>query len=390
MQNYTTATRPPLDSLACVNTQCELYGQAGQENLIVRKVYGADQLRYLRCRRCRAEFSERNGSALWNSKKPEATAVAIAAQLSEGSSISATARLCGVDPSTVERLNRKLGEHSQAFHEAQAQALDIQTLQGDERHGFAGSKKQPLWEAELIDPASKFIVSHVQGPRNRTLIHELLADGARRVRDPQAILLLSDGESSYASGFPLCFGVPYRPPRQGATGRLPALRYRIPRTAAHAQLLKKREGGRVVRVEVVYTHGTRKRVEQGLAALGYQQINTSAIERRNGSARRMSSFQIRRSSAFAHRADSKINLGWWTMTVANWCRAHRALRRPLESPQGKKSTSRARRPWLWLSLITSSPSANFFSSLSILGYREIISPNYRQKQKAQLIVLLIA
>lgn len=368
MYTNTRETRPPLDSLACVNAQCELYGQAGQRNLIVRKVYGSDQLRYLRCRRCREEFSERKGTALWNSKKPEATAVAIAAQLSEGSSISATARLCEVDPSTVERLNRKLGAHGQAFHEARAQDLDIQTLQGDERHGYAGSKQQPLWEAELIDPVSKFIVSHQQGRRDQALIYALLADGAQRVRAPQSILLLTDGEASYASGFPLFFGVPYRPPRKGATGRLPALRYRIPRTAAHAQLIKKRQRGRVVEIALRYPHGTRKRVQQGLVALGYQQPTTSAIERRNGTARRMSAFQVRRSSAFAHRADSKISLGWWTMTVANWCRPHRALRLLLQPPQGKKSTNNAPQPWPWLSPITSSPFANSFLPLPTLSW----------------------
>lgn len=79
MQSHTIPTRPLLASLACVSEQCELCGQAGQENLIVRKSYSADQLRYLRCRRCGEVFSERKGSALWNSKKPEVTAVAIAA-----------------------------------------------------------------------------------------------------------------------------------------------------------------------------------------------------------------------------------------------------------------------------------------------------------------------
>ena len=82
-----------------------------------------------------------------NSKKLEGTAVAIATQLSEGSSISATARLCDADPSTVERLSRKLGEHSKAFHATHVQNLEIRRC-GDEHHGFAGSKKQPLWEAE--------------------------------------------------------------------------------------------------------------------------------------------------------------------------------------------------------------------------------------------------
>jgi hypothetical protein len=60
-----------------------LYGQAGQSNLIVRKVYGVDRLRYLRCRRCGRAFSERKGTAWWNTKVGEAQAVAVAAHLSE-------------------------------------------------------------------------------------------------------------------------------------------------------------------------------------------------------------------------------------------------------------------------------------------------------------------
>ena len=72
----TTPTRSPLDSLACVNVRCELYGQAGQGNLTVRKVYGADRIRYVRCHRCGSEFSERKQTALWNTKVSEVKAVA--------------------------------------------------------------------------------------------------------------------------------------------------------------------------------------------------------------------------------------------------------------------------------------------------------------------------
>jgi len=85
--------RPPIESLTCVNEACQMYGQRGQGNLRVRKVYGQDKLRYLRCGVCQAEFSERKGTALWNSKVPEAKAVAIAVQLSEGTSYKGTARL---------------------------------------------------------------------------------------------------------------------------------------------------------------------------------------------------------------------------------------------------------------------------------------------------------
>ena len=100
-----------------MNRRCEPYGQAGQHNLTVRKTYGRDQIRYLRCRVCCSEFSERKQSALWNTKIREAQAVTMSEHLAEGCSLKGTARLVCVAPSTVRRLNQRLGEHGQAFHE---------------------------------------------------------------------------------------------------------------------------------------------------------------------------------------------------------------------------------------------------------------------------------
>ena len=110
-------TRPPLASLACVNEICDLYGQKGQDNLTVRKVYGQAGIRYLKCRCCQQEFSERTGTALWNVKIDEAKAISIAEHLAEGCAFKGTARLVKVDPETVRRLNRKLGQHSRQFHD---------------------------------------------------------------------------------------------------------------------------------------------------------------------------------------------------------------------------------------------------------------------------------
>jgi len=50
----------------------------------------------------------------------------------------------------------------------------------------------------------------------------------------------------------------------------------------------------------------------------------------------MNAHQVRRSLAFSRRDDTKIALGWWGLTVYNWCRPHRSLRSPLAQPQGKK------------------------------------------------------
>jgi IS1 family transposase/transposase-like protein len=322
--------------LACVDPTCELYGQAGQENLTVRKVYGEDQIRYLRCRKCGCEFSERKGTALWNSKIDEDRAIAVAEHLAEGCSLKGTARLVKVDASTVRRLNRKLGEHGEALHDARVQGVAVEVLEADERHGYAGSKGAPAWEAELMDPVSKFVLSHVQGRRDEELIRHLLSDGAARLLNRHDLVLMTDGDASYASLFPEIFGRPYQPVRQSLVGRPPNLRYRIPRTLAHVQVIKRRESGRMVEVEIRYTHGSRKRATQALDKLGYTQPNTSAIERRNATARRMNAHQVRKSLAFARRSQTKEFLGWWSLTVYNWCRPHSSLRQPLPQPQGKK------------------------------------------------------
>lgn len=360
----TKQTRPPLKSLACIEADCELYGQPGQSNLTVRKKYGKDEIRYLRCTCCGSEFSERKGTALWNTKVREEKAVSVANHLSEGCSLESTARLVQVDISVVNRLSRKVGQHGKLLHDERVRDVEVAALEADERHGFSQSKQQPAWEAEMMDPASKLILSHQQGRRDEELIRRLYQDTIGRVTNPHDLVLFTDGEQSYASLFPEFFGIPYQPIRQGSQGRMPNIRFRIPRTLAHVQIVKHREGMRLVEVEIRYIHGSQKRVQLALDALGYEKPNTSAIERRNGTARRMVIYQVRKSIAFSRRPDVKESLGWWGVTVYNWCRKHRSLRIPLVPPQGKKNTNSVLLPWRPDSVITSSQSVRFSSLLS--------------------------
>jgi Putative transposase of IS4/5 family (DUF4096) len=68
--------RPDLDTLACVNAECHSLGRPGQGNLAIRKVYGKDHLRLLRCGTCREEFpmpcSPANASVLYPCDLPDA------------------------------------------------------------------------------------------------------------------------------------------------------------------------------------------------------------------------------------------------------------------------------------------------------------------------------
>jgi transposase-like protein/IS1 family transposase len=325
----------PLESLACVNDECEVYGRKGQGNLRVRKVYSRDEIRYLRCNRCAKEFSERKGTALWNCKLPEKKAIGIAEQLSEGTCFEGAARLLRVSTSAVQRLAGCLGQHGKQFHDERVRNLPSTALQADERWGYAGSKKQPQWEAEVIDPKSR-LVERVLGKRDETLIATVLRGAVARVSYPQGVVLFSDGEHSYKTLFPKVFGTPYQPKRNGKQGRQPKISYRVGRRQAHVRVVKKRQERRLVEVSIHLAHGSQKRLERELQRLGYNQPNTSAIERRNGTARRIDAFNVRKSLAFARRVESRNANGSWSMTIYNWGRANRSLRKLLLEPQGRK------------------------------------------------------
>lgn len=226
----TNPTRAQLDDLACVNAECISYGMAQQSNLTVRKVYGKDQIRYLRCSHCGEEFSERKNTALWNCKIPEARAISVAEHLSEGNSIKSTSRLTRTTPGTVRRIALRSGRHGQRFHQEQAQCLECKALEMDERHGYVEDKSQQLWDAVTIDPASKFIVQLEVGERNESLMLNLMCHSAERLSHPQEVLLMSDGALTYAQKFPEVFGETYFPPDKGqaVASQMPDIGFRAP------------------------------------------------------------------------------------------------------------------------------------------------------------------
>ena len=141
-----------METLACPYEDCHLYAQKGVRNLTVRKVYGKDQIHYLRCSACSREFSERKRTALFNTKIEETKAISVAEHLAEGLSTKGTSRLVGVSVEAIRRLRRSLGDHSREFHDERVEDVEATSVQMDERHGYARSKKEPFWEATAIEP----------------------------------------------------------------------------------------------------------------------------------------------------------------------------------------------------------------------------------------------
>jgi transposase-like protein len=136
--------RPDLATLACVNLECHQFRQTGHGNLVIRKVYCRDRLRLLRCRTCCEEFSERRGSALFNTKLPEATAEDVIKHLNEGCSVRATTRLLKVCEETVARLVRNAGRHAERLHDEHVRCLRPLALEFDEQWSFVKKAKTLL------------------------------------------------------------------------------------------------------------------------------------------------------------------------------------------------------------------------------------------------------
>jgi len=109
-----------LDRFCCQNESCADYGKRGLGNLRVSFCYGPQKKRrMLACRTCQRRFSERKGTALFDTRLPEDKAVSVLAHLREGVGVRKTSRLVGVHRDTVTRLALAEGEHSGQLHDEQ-------------------------------------------------------------------------------------------------------------------------------------------------------------------------------------------------------------------------------------------------------------------------------
>lgn len=110
-----------MDDLAqycCRNARCPDYGRRGGQNLSVCDHYGKNQQRrLLRCRSCKARFSERTGTIFFPAHLPEEKIVSMMEHVAEGCGVRKTARLLRVNRNTVSRYSALAGQHAHALHD---------------------------------------------------------------------------------------------------------------------------------------------------------------------------------------------------------------------------------------------------------------------------------
>jgi LacI family transcriptional regulator len=137
-----------VSDLCCVNSSCADRGKRGAENLRFVRWKGKNHsIRFVHCRTCKKDFSERKGTPMFGAKLPPDQVALIGQHLMEGNGQRKTARLTGHKQDTIALWGRRLGAHAKNFHQEKAQNLDVREAQFDEMWSFVGKKRGPSHSA---------------------------------------------------------------------------------------------------------------------------------------------------------------------------------------------------------------------------------------------------
>ena len=168
---------------------------------------------------------------------------------------------------------------------------------------------------------SKLMVSLVVGKRTKDQTNELVKDAQSRLRAGHLPVLLSDGYEGYEPAILDAFGRRYPAAKSGLKGRPGNPVIRWPQGLAYGQVNKSASDG--IHLKVI--RGKAK-LEHTLSLLGYNKINTSVVERHNGTSRLHNQRKVRKTLAFSKSSRYHRWMSWLSVVQYNFCRAHGSLR----------------------------------------------------------------
>ena len=191
----------------------------------------------------------------------------------------------------------------------------------------ADDRKGDAWDHVAIDAESRLVVSVVPGKRTAESVAAVVADFRRRAGGRLMDLITTDGYPAYEDAILDAYGETITPPRTGKRGR-PRAPYKVaPAGLTYAAVEKTREKGRVVAIAARVVFGTMAAV---IAALGMsavsRAINTSFVERQNGTDRHRNARKARKTYRFSKDWRYHESVTYLTMYVDNFCWPVRTLR----------------------------------------------------------------
>lgn len=167
----------------------------------------------------------------------------------------------------------------------------------------------------------------VCGKRTKENTEELIRDFASRCNEGKPPeLFTTDDYPCYKDAFRRMYGKWNFPERTGKPGR-PMGSYQTEPDMQYATVKKHRKQGRVVSIDIEQIYGTEESLKTALESSPVSTtINTSFVERQNGTDRHLNSRKARKTLEFSKDNDYHKCHSWFCASYYNFCWDHRSLR----------------------------------------------------------------
>jgi hypothetical protein len=183
------------------------------------------------------------------------------------------------------------------------------------------------WDHVAFDPEHRLVLKVVNGKRSHLHVRTVLGAVNRIMGGRVPRLITSDEFSAYYGELLLQYGVLVQPKRKGKRGRLPKPRLKAPKELLYATVHKTRENGKVAKVETRLQFGAEEQLSAALtASKSSNKVNTSFLERHNGTDRNQNKRKTRKTYCFSKDWEVHNAMTKFTMYSYNFCWPVRTLR----------------------------------------------------------------
>jgi len=302
----------------CPNEACSARGQIGEGNI---RIHSYRPERY-RCQKCKKTFSARRGTMMEGLRSPAEVVMRVIILLAYGCPIQAIVHAYEVDERTVAQWQKRAGKHCHQVHQAIVEQgrVEAQHVQVDEIR--VKGCKMIAWMGLAIDVSTRlWLAGVVSRERDTALADHVLRQVRACCQGVGALLVCTDGWAAYPNSIKRAF----REKVKKTVGRGRACLEVWPELCI-ATVIKHVKNKHVVEITRKMTLGTLAQAQQLLqATMGGTELNTSFIERFNGTMRERLASLTRKCRHAAHRLET-IEAGMYLIGgTYNFCFAHHEL-----------------------------------------------------------------
>lgn len=211
-------------------------------------------------------------------------------------------------------------------------------VQLDEKWSFVHNKEERCgpsnppercgdnWDHRAVDAEHRLVLSLVPGKRTAENCAQLVADVKQRTGGRTDLLFTSDEHAPYTGALLQVYGQDVPVPKHPGPGRPPKPVKVMPPEMCYATVRKTRQKGRVVEVVRTLVFGTAAMLDLLLSRSTVSRaINTSFVERNNGTDRRQNARKVRKTYCFSKDWDLHNAASYFIAFSYNFCWAVRTL-----------------------------------------------------------------